>query len=74
MIECNGKCIDKELCPPPKPARTLGLGYYEVKGNKLCSKCEVKMNTPARYCPCCTTILRVVPKNKNKLKVMVLAR
>jgi len=71
MRECKGKCKNKGLCPLPT---TYKPRFYEIEDNCYCRECNVKMNLPNMYCPCCSTVLRRNPKNQNKLKPMVIAK
>ncbi len=70
MRECKGLCNNKELCPLPTIYKPR---FYEIENNCLCSQCKCKMSLPNMYCPCCSTVLRRTPKNKNKAKPMVIA-
>jgi len=56
MSCCNGICCRHQVLKP------LGVGRYE-SGQSFCSLCDVFMEYPGLFCPCCNYRLRRNPRN-----------
>lgn len=55
----GGSC--KGICQRHKSNPDLSQRYY-IRGGKRCQTCEVYINWPGMFCPCCNMRLRVKPR------------
>ena len=59
----------KSICIRHKAQKPVGSGRY-ASGQKRCQICEIFMNWPGLWCPCCGYRLRAKPRNlKYKAKL-----
>jgi hypothetical protein len=62
--------VCKGICLRHKAIKPVGAGRY-VNGQKRCQVCEIFMEWPGLFCPCCGYRLRTRPRNikyKTKLR------
>jgi hypothetical protein len=62
--------VCKGICLRHKAIKPVGAGRY-VNGQKRCQVCEIFMDWPGLFCPCCGYRLRTRPRNikyKTKLR------
>jgi hypothetical protein len=52
----------KNICERHKARKPVGLGRY-VMGQKRCQICELYIEWPGFWCPCCGYRLRSKPRN-----------
>jgi hypothetical protein len=61
----------KDVCIRIRAQKPKGIGRY-LKGQKRCQVCQVFINWPNLWCPCCGYRLRTRPRNM-KLKSKLLS-
>jgi hypothetical protein len=62
----------KDICVRHKARKPVGFGRYAM-GQKRCQICEIFIEWPGLWCPCCGYRLRSKPRNL-KFKAQLRAR